>query len=79
MEIFKYRWRRTRAAAFGCRCRVKIPFLFPTTRVISVNRQHNWMGLVLPLPGWAECSVSKQRKQGRTIRMTQIHLPKARF
>lgn len=37
--MFRYRWRRTRAAAFGCRWRVRIPFLLPTTRVISEKRR----------------------------------------
>ena len=38
-EMFRYRWRRTRAAAFGCLWRVRIPFLFPTIRFISRNER----------------------------------------
>ena len=48
VEIFKYRMRSTWAAALGWRWRVRIPFLFPTTRVISENEYHIFVQLYWP-------------------------------
>ncbi len=36
---------RMNAAALGCLCLVKIPFLFPTTRVMAVDTMHMQQGV----------------------------------